>query len=268
MKVLIKDFVSYKKTIPEILKEAQLQSLVENQKQILIKPNLTLAKTPPTTTPVELIEEIVKFLKKYSRAKIIIAEGSGGDDTKRAFEFLGYDKLAKNYQLELIDLNKAKRILKENPRAKKLKKVALPEIAFESFIINVPVLKEHDAAKLTAAMKNVFGFYLNSEFIDKVGGIFGKALLKHGWWNKSELHFLGVNETIFDLNNYIKFSFNIIDGSVGQRGNEIDGSPCLPPLRKIIAGDNPQEVDIESAKILGIDPETVKYLNKMNGSMN
>lgn len=261
MKVLIKDFVSYKKTIPEILKEARLQFLIKNQKQILIKPNLTLAKAPPTTTPVEFIEEVVKFLKSYSRAKIIIAEGSGGDETERAFEFLGYAKLAKNYQLELVDLNKAKRILKENPRAKKLKKVALPKIAFESFIINVPVLKKHDAAKLSAAMKNVFGFYLNSEFIDKVGGFFGKALLKHGWWNKSELHLLGVNETIFDLNNYIKFSFNIVDGSVGQRGNEIDGSPYLSALRKIIAGENPGEVDIKSAKILGIDPKIIKYLN-------
>ncbi len=261
MKVLIKDFVSYKKTISEVLEEAQLHLFIKNQKQILIKPNLTLAKAPPTTTPVELIKELVKFLKKYSRAKIIIAEGSGGDDTERAFEFLGYTQLAKNYQLELVDLNKAKRILKENPRAKKLKKVTLPKIAFESFIINVPVLKEHDAAKLTAAMKNVFGFYLNREFIDKMGGILDKTLLQHGWWNKSELHFLGVNETIFDLNNYIKFSFNLVDGSVGQRGNEIDGLPCSPVLRKIIAGENPQEVDSACVKILGIDPKKVKYLN-------
>ena len=261
MSVLIKEFKSFKETIPEILSEENLSDLIKDQKQILIKPNLTLVKEPPTTTPVELVEEIIKFCQSNSKAKIVIAEGAGGDDTKRAFKVLGYDRLRNEYNIDLIDLNKEKRILKENSKALKLKKVYLPEIAFNSFIINVPVLKEHSGAILTAAMKNVYGFYLNSKYINKVGGVLGGLLLQHGWWNKSELHIYGVNETIFDLNNYIKFSYNIVDGSIGQNGNEIDGSPCSPPLGKIIAGEDFKEVDIEGAKILDLDPKNIKYLN-------
>ncbi len=261
MSVIIKEFTTFKETIPKILSEGNLKDLIKDQKQILIKPNLTLVKDPPTTTPVELVEEIIKFCKNHSQAKIVVAEGAGGDDTKRAFKVLGYDRLKKEYDVDLIDLNKEKRILKENPEAKKLKKVYLPEIAFNSFIINVPVLKEHSGAILTAAMKNVYGFYLNSKYINKVGGVLGGLLLQHGWWNKSELHMYGVDETIVDLNNYIKFSYNIVDGSIGQNGNEIDGPSCSPPINKIIAGEDPKKVDIEGAKIIGLNPKNIEYLN-------
>ena len=174
------DFVSFKKSVPEILQKSNLAGLIKNRARILLKPNLTTVMKPPCTTPVELIEETVKFCQNYSKAEIIVAEGSGGCDTLKAFKELEYEKLVEKYKIKLIDLNREERIIKENPRARALKKVKLPKIIFDSFFINIPVLKQHDEGILTCATKNLFGLYLNEGLIKK---------FMPNWWNKSELHF-------------------------------------------------------------------------------
>ena len=275
-KIIIENFESWAITIPKILDQCNLAEKIAGQQQILLKPNLTINLPPPVSTPVEFVEEVVKFILKNSKAKIVIAEGAGGCDTQKCFSDLGYEKLAEKYPIELIDLNLAQRIKKENPNAIKLKKVYLPQISFESFIINLPVLKIHSEAKMTAALKNVFGFYLNSNWLmKKVGGLFGRSgegwlatrssALRRSevWWNKSELHFSGVNNSIKDLNNYIKFDFNLVDASIGQLESEVHGLPCSPPIGKIIAGFDAKKVDIACAPLLNLDPKEIKYLNNL-----
>jgi len=259
--VIFKDFISYQSTIPEILQESGLAEKIKKQKQILIKPNLTTNIPPPATTPIELAQEVVRFCQKNSQARIIIAEGSGGCDTNRAFEELGYFELGKKYNIEILDLNRTPRIKKENQKAMALKKVFLPKIAFESFIINLPVLKVHLEAKMTSAMKNVFGFYLNIGYLSKVGEFLVARIFRENWWNKSELHFLGISRAIIDLNSYIKFDFNLVDASIGQVGSETHGAPCDPPIGKIIAGSDAKEVDRACAPLLGLKAEEIKYLN-------
>lgn len=240
---IVKEFQSFKTTIPEVLKEANLAEKIVNTKRILIKPNLTTNLPPPVTTPIELVEEVVKYCQDLG-SKIIIAEGAGGCETQQAFDDLGYTNLAKKYNLELVDLNRAPRIKKENPNAKKIKEAILPQIAFDSFIINLPVLKEHGEAGMTAAKKNIFGFYLNRKYLTEENGIWKvRENKKFGWWNKSELHWFGVEQAIDDLNQYIKIDFSLVDASIGQLGNEVHGRPCSPPIGKIIAGFDIEEID-------------------------
>lgn len=249
--VIVQSFKSFQITIPQVLKKANLAEKIADQKQILVKPNLTTNLPPPVTTPVALVDEVIKFCQKNSKAKIIIAEGSGGCETQKAFDDLGYTDLAKKYHLELIDLNRAPRVKKENPNAHKIKTAILPKIAFESFIINLPVLKTHSEAGMTAAKKNIFGFYLNQKYLTKTNNIWQvKKDRQFGWWNKSELHRFGVHQAIKDLNTYIKFNFNLVDASVGQLQNEVHGVPCHPPIAKIIAGFNSEKVDQVCAEIL------------------
>lgn len=263
--VIVKEFKSYSKTILEILEKLDLKEKIKNQEKILIKPNLTVNEPPPCTTPVELVEEIIKYCKENSKAEIVIAEGSGGCETERCFKELGYYELSKKYNVILVDLNKAERIELKNDEALVLKKVFLPKIAFESFIINLPVLKIHSAAKLTSAMKNLFGFFLNKEFLEKEKDYWIlKKQIPQGYWNKSELHYLGVHQSIIDLNMYIKANFNLVDGSIGQLKCEVGGIPANPPIKKIIAGYDPKLVDIECAKLLGLKLDSILYLRNSN----
>lgn len=252
-KITCENFINFSKTAPLILRKARLAEKIKNRKKILIKPNLTINLMPPTTTPAALTEEVIKFCRANSQAEIVIAEGSGGCDTQIAFQELDYQKLAKKYNIELVDLNRSRRVLKINPRALALKKVKLPEILFaDYFIINLPVLKEHGAATVTCAMKNWFGAYLN------------KFMRSHSWWrwwSKSELHFrYGIYKSIIDLNNYIKTDFSLVDASIGQTGDEINGAVCNPPIKKLIAGYDIKELDRFCCQFLNRDWREIKYL--------
>ena len=149
MAVFVKQFKSFSQSVPQILKESGLAERIEGEKRIILKPNLTTACLPPCTTPAELVREVIKFCQANSRAEIIIAEGSGGCDTREAFNKLGYINLAKNYKVKLVDLNKVERVTLKNPKALVLPEVELPKIVFESYFINLPVLKEHSVAVLT-----------------------------------------------------------------------------------------------------------------------
>lgn len=252
-KVFSVDFISFSKSVPEILEKAGLHKLLQKPKKIILKPNLTTNLPPPCTTPALLVEEVIKFCRKFSKAEITVAEGSGGCDTLIAFKDLGYERLAKNYKIKLVDLNREERIELKNPKVKALKKVKLPKIIFDGFFINLPVLKQHDEGILTCATKNLFGIYLN------------QGLIKHflpRWWSKSELHYkYGVQESVYDLNLYRPSDFVLVDASIGQLGNEIHGSPCRPPIKKLFAGFDNLEVDRFCAPYLNLDPNSIPYLN-------
>jgi len=247
------DFVSFSSSVPEILEKSGFSKLIKNQSKIILKPNLTTNLPPPCTTPSELVEEVIKFCLENSSAQIIVAEGSGGCDTKKAFADLGYNTIEKKYKVTLVDLNREHREIKENPHARALKRVKIPKILEGAFFVNLPVLKQHDEGILTCAMKNLFGIYLNEKVVSR---------FLPGWWNKSELHYkYGVQNSVYDLNLYQPANFVLVDASIGQKGNEIHGYPCQPPLKKLIAGFDNKEVDWFCAPLLDLDPRKIPYLN-------
>lgn len=248
-RIICQDFISFSQTVPLILTKAKLADKIKSVKKILLKPNLTINLLPPNTTPIELVEAVIQFCQQHSRAKIVIAEGSGGCDTRICYRELGYEELAEKYDIELIDLNRSRRELKVNPQALKLKKIKLPAILLEDYLIlNLPVLKEHSAAKITCAMKNWFGAYLN------------KFVLTRSWWSKSELHFHGVHQSIIDLNNYIQTDFTLVDASVGQLKKEVGGERCQPPIKKLIAGYDVKAVDRFCCQFFNRDWRKIEYL--------
>lgn len=250
--VIVIDFVSFFKSVPEILRKAGLEKLIKKQTRILLKPNLTINRPPPCTTPVEFTEEIIRFCQKNSRAEILVVEGSGGCDTLTSFKELGYTDLAEKYKVKLIDLNREERIEFTDPNALALKKVKLPEILLRGFFINLPVLKQHGEGILTCAAKNLFGLYLNQ-------GLAGRFL--SNYWSKSELHYkYGVHKSVYDLNLYRPSNFVLVDGSVGQAGDEITGKPCDPPIKKLFAGFDNLKIDRYCAPYLGLDPGEIPYL--------
>ena len=238
------DFVSYEKSVPEILGRAGLASLIKDQTKIILKPNLTINRPAPCTTPAEFVEQVIKFCQKYSNAEIFIAEGAGGCDTRICFQELGYNNLAEKYGVKLTDLNREARIEKQS--------FFLPAIVFTGFFINLPVLKEHHEWILSCAMKNNFGLYLSKEAVTNPFFDF---------WSKRDLHQGGAHKAIWDLNLCRPADFVLVDASVGQRGHVLSGEPCDPPLKKLFAGIDNLEVDREAAPYLGLNPTTIPYLN-------
>lgn len=274
-KVIIAEFESYEKTIRKIFDSlGDLKKRIKEEK-IIIKPNLTINLPPPVTTSVECVEAIIKEIFRRGLAKdkkVIIAEGSGGCDTLEAFNDLGYKRLKKDFNIELVDLNRADRIEIRNENALKLKSLLFPSILQDSFLISVPVPKEHSSAIITNSLKNMFGIYLSRGYLaewnmlQRIGVVVARRIFSRGW-SKCDLHVLGVHESIYDLNLYKKPELTICDGKIGQKEQEIDGKPCNPPINKIFASYDPVAIDSFVAKLFGYNWEEIKYLVYANNKL-
>ena len=147
--------LSWQESLPPLLDKAGLTKHIPAGKTILIKPNLVETLRPPITTPVTLVRCTVEYLQERLDNPIVIGEGCGAldYDTHHCFTELGYTKMARETGIKLIDLNEAPYQRHSLPQCKRWPEFYLPEIATDSFLLSVPMLKAHTLAGVTLTMK-------------------------------------------------------------------------------------------------------------------
>lgn len=209
-----------------------------NNIRIGIKPNL-VSPTPAdfgATTHPEIVAGIIEYLKAHGFTNITIIEGSWvGDKTAEAFEYCGYNNLARQYNVELFDTQKDSFFAAncsglELNICSKLKDI--------DYLINVPVLKGHCQTHITCALKNMKGLIPNTE--------------------KRHFHSMGLHKPIAHLNTYIHQDFIVIDHICGDPDIEDGGNPLIRNC--IMASVDPVLTDSYVCRILGYKVEDVSYI--------
>ena len=245
----------WKTSVYELLISADLSENLKDHQTILIKPNLVSKDPPPITTPVELVEAIIDFIQeKFPSKNIIIGEGTAmpNDSTFEVFKALGYNLLSTKKGVTLVDLNEADLIHLKNSTLKRLPEIYLPKIAFECFLISVPVLKAHSLSKVTLTMKNMLGFPPPKHY------------QKGGSWKKSSFH-ENIEEAIFDLNCYRKPDFSILDATIGMKDAHLWGDTLKPHPNKIIASYDPVALDAFGALVLKKKWDDIGHIRMADG---
>lgn len=243
-------FESYDRSVPEVLDSLNAHIVLAGQPRILIKPNLVNDAPHPVTTPADCCEAIIRYVKACSDADIIVAEGCGDAvlETDDIFDALGYRDLARRLGITLLDLNHAPVVKKENKHCPRFPTIYLPEIAFNSYIISVPVLKAHSLSQLSGTLKNMVGFAPPEYYSGH-----------YGYWKKAVFH-KDIHQAILDLNSYRTPDLSIMDASLGLVEHHLGGPQCNPPVSKLIGGFDPADIDRRAAELLGMDWRTVGHL--------
>ncbi|TKB25245.1 DUF362 domain-containing protein [Desulfopila sp. IMCC35006] len=250
MDLITVDFTSYENAVTKALDAIRAHERFAAQKAILIKPNLINTSPHPITTPPACCEAIIRYIRKYSQAEIVIAEGCGDKDmeTAEVFQALGYTAMADKFDIPLVDLNHAPLKSVKNPACSVFPEMHLPEIGFSHYIISVPVLKVHSLAAMTGTLKNMMGFAPPRFYSGR-----------HGTWKKAVFHHR-MQQSIADLNKYLIPNLSVVDGSIGMAEFHLGGAHCDPPVRKVIAGYDPWQVDRRAAELLGLDWRTIGHV--------
>lgn len=251
------DFISWDKSVPELLDRTGLAARLSQEKLILIKPNLVEALAPPITTPVELVAGLIAYLqKKAPQARILIGEGSGAldYDTFHSFEVLGYATMAEQLGVQLLDLNEAALTRKTNHRCRRWPEIYLPEIAFDSFLISVPVLKAHSLAGVTLGMKNLMGLAPPTHY------------QQGGHWKKAAFHD-NIQAAILDLNRYRSADFTLLDATVGMQEAHLWGPTCEPPPNQLAAAHDPVALDAFGAGLLKKKWQEIGHIAGAHGEL-
>lgn len=235
--------------VPLALDLLEAPSVLGRQQRILVKPNLVNASPHPVTTSADFCEAVIRALRRYTVADIVVAEGTGaaGMETPEVFERLGYTRMALRLGIKLIDLNHEPLKTLADPSCKVFPEIHLPEIAFTHFIVSLPVLKAHSLAGITGTRKNMIGF-APPQYYGSFGG-----------WKKSTFH-LQMHGAISDLNRYRTPDLTLLDASVGLAEYHLGGPVCDPPVGKLVAGFNGLDVDRAAAGLLGINPDDIPHL--------
>ncbi len=243
--------------VAALLDASGVAETLKEQTRILVKPNLVEALPPPITTPVELIEATVIYLRQNAPdSEIVVGDGTGSlnYDTYHAFEKLGYSEMAKRQGLKLTDLNKEPYVELSRPELKRWPKMHLPKIVMESYLLSIPVLKAHSLAGVTLTMKNMMGACPPEHYC------------KGGHWKKSSFH-TGMQEAVLDLNRYRTPDFTLLDATVGLAEYHLGGSVCDPPPNLLVAGFDPVATDAYGAKLLGQDWKAIGHIAGANGEL-
>lgn len=216
-------------------------------KRVLLKPNLVepCREIPHMTTHPAVIIAASEVFRRWG-ATVRVGEGPGHvRDTEMALVDSGVGEALRDADLTFADLNYEQVGWRKNRGGfSPLRGVYLPRNVLEAdFVVSMPKLKTHHWVGLTCSMKNFYGV---------LPGI------KYGW-PKNVLHHNGIPQTVVDINATISRSLTIVDGIDCMEGDgPILGSSKHMGL--ILVGGNLTAVDATAARIIGLLPEKISYL--------
>jgi uncharacterized protein (DUF362 family) len=211
--------------------------------KVCIKPNLCMDKpnsTGVTTNPM-VVESLARIAWEAGARDVIIGDGTTvGLSTSKVFDVTGYYEMARRCGARLVDLNEDDMVRVDIKDGFALKNIHVSrEVLSSECVINVPMLKTHIHTTVTVSMKNMKGVISPR--------------------TKRKSHLVGLEGSIVDINRYVRSNLIVVDGIIGHEGlGPQSGDPVRMDL--IIAGDRTASVDSMCARIMGVDPFSVKYL--------
>jgi uncharacterized protein (DUF362 family) len=214
-----------------------------NIKSVLIKPNLCYYwdySTGETTDP-RVVASIIDYIRERGNCKArikIIESDASAMRAEHAFRMLGYEALAKEKSVELVNLSADEAYEKDVMVRRHNFTLTLSHSIFDcELFVNVPKLKVGPYASgqcphITCALKNLFGCISKPK--------------------KVEFH-PRLHEIIVAVNKLIKSSLTVVDGIIALGRH---------PLRLglVIAGGDNLAVDHIAARVMGYNPSRIKHL--------
>lgn len=131
-------------------------------KKVVLKPNVLTSQPPPVTTPIETVIAVGKHAQSGGAESVTVCDGSSSASAKAVkFEGLGYPERLKGTGIEMIPIAFDETmshvfVKKDTWRSHPTIGVAKP-LYEADVVINIPVVKRHDGARFTCALKNHFG---------------------------------------------------------------------------------------------------------------
>lgn len=249
-KVAIVKYEGPTKSLKDAIKLSEGFDALKVSDRVIIKPNALTwdydTYLPPfgffTTT--RMVEDMVILLKEFGVTDISIGEGAvkiyeGSPGTSDAMRNLGYEEIARKYDIKLIDFNEAK---SERVGLMDGLTVSISEDAIlTDFLIDIPVMKTHAQTKVSLGFKNLKGCLKTAS----------KRLCHHPELDLDRCISLIVQKITPDL--------TILDGIyILEKGPMVTGKAHRADL--IVASTDVFAADVIGTALMGIAPDEVGHL--------
>jgi uncharacterized protein (DUF362 family) len=222
--------------------------IIKKGDRVVITPNWVKNKPPYTGTVVgpNTLQRLIRYIKGFHPAEIIIATGSGGDPTGTVMSSVGYDKIINEEGVRFIDLN-------YGPYTNLvLGHTYIQEMKINDLIDNMDALvsftqlKHHEEATMSAGIKNIALSWPPAEI--------------HGFPKKK----LGIHDDlhgfILAMAKKIPIDLTIVSADKAMIGSGPSSGKAVNSQGLIFAGTDPVALDTVAARLLGFLPQGVYYL--------
>lgn len=234
---------------PEALVDAALAAMggigrfVRKGQTVTVKPNIGWAVSPEmgANTNPAIVKRLIEHCLNAGARKVYVFDNSC-DSWRMAYANSGIERAAKDAGAEVVQGGVESLYQKiEVAGASTLKTAKAHELVLSSdVLINVPVLKHHGGAGMTAALKNYMGMV----------------------WDRAYFHARGLDACIAEASLIRKADLTLVDmfrvmKSGGPRGNP---SSDRVLLKTLVASTDPVAADAAAAKTLGFEPSRFEYI--------
>jgi len=243
------DLIAIKGGEPEDMFDKGIQELggmktfVKKGQKVVIKPNIgwdVIPERAANTNP-KLISRIVKHCLDAGAKEVAVVDHTC-DEWQRCYKNSGIERAVKDAGGKIVPGNSESYYQEiKIPKGKILTSTKEHEIILSADVfINVPILKNHSGTTLTIAMKNLMGNVWDRKY-----------------WHGNDLH-----QCIADFATYRKPDLNVVDAynvmkSNGPRG--ISKEDVVNMKAQLLSTDI-VAIDAASAKLFGMKPEDVRYI--------
>ncbi len=129
-------------------------------KSVLLKPNILCGSPPPATTNPRVIRAVAKILYESGARRVLVGDMSAFFKlpTRKNMDATFIKLMAEEVEAELVPFDEGGWISVDLPEGEFLKRVYVSEALFQvDRIINLPVIKTHQSATYSIALKNFIG---------------------------------------------------------------------------------------------------------------
>jgi len=206
--------------------------------KVAIKPNMCYYwdySTGETTDP-RFVSAIIDVVRNNLSPDVdisLVESDASAMKCKYAFRILGYEKMARDKKVNLINLTNDPAETVNAKVGNETRQFSVPKTVREAdLFINVPKIKYMSSVKISCALKNIYGC---------------NPLVKKYKYHKQ------LDETIVSLNKIMKPDLCIVDGI------RVTGIKTLK-LGLIMSSIDPVAIDAAASKIAGINPQSLDFL--------
>jgi len=220
-----------------------IREFVKKGQKVAVKPNIGWDVPPEragNTNP-KLVAEIVRQCRDAGAKEVYVFDHTC-DNWQRCYKDSGIEAAAKNAGAKMAPAH-SEGYYQEVAitKGKSLTSAKEHELILNSDVfINVPVLKDHDSARLTITMKNLMGIVWD-----------------RGIWHRNDLH-----QCIAEYAAYRKPTLNIVDAYSVMKQNGPRGVAVsdVVVMKSLLISTDMVAVDTAAARLFGMNPADVRYI--------
>ena len=225
-------------TVQQVMELVEWQRFITPGADVALKVNLGWDKLIPGAVSAPwVVEGVIQTIQEYVGRIYLVESDQVVVSVEDALRRTRLDRVCEKHNIEWVNMSRGRFVRVQSNERLVLKDVYIPEILTRTELITIPLMKTHNKATISGAIKNQWGCL---------------QTLRHNFH-------LVLSQALVDVNAIVRPRFAVMDGTIALEGN---GPKAGRPkeMNLVLASGDPVALDVIAAQVMGFDPGKIEHL--------